>query len=93
MIMMKRIVLTSLICAVLAGCNQVPTPTQHVNAKSVQQLPRVALYSLINRHSNSFIGQQPALSTSLNLSKAEVGNYNRVLPDYSAATTNNGTSG
>jgi uncharacterized protein (DUF885 family) len=92
--MNNKLVITTLLCSVLYGCgsdntaevdsvesNPVTTSTQP--AKSAKLIDRAEIDQIIRKHTKTFMALQPALSTSLNLDKAEFGNYASRVPDYS----------
>jgi len=83
---MKKSLISLLVVGLMSGCagpnNQSPVVVEKPVSEKIQ-LDRAGLNLLIEQHTKTFTKLQPALSTSLSLSKDFVGNYNRLLPDYS----------
>ncbi len=75
-----------IIVSVMAGCTLPATDNavnEQINAKELKSLDRTAINLLIEKHTLAFLQQQPALTTSLNLSNDYIPNFNQKLPDYS----------
>jgi len=83
---MKKSLITLMVVAAMAGCTTSQTAQvvkEQVSTKALKSLDRTAINGLIEKHTLAFSLQQPALSTSLNLSDDYVPNFSQKLPDYS----------
>ena len=79
---MKKSIIALALLATLSGCSneltQSPNKTTGVSAAN-----KKSVNHLVDTYTKSFIAQQPALATSLNLSTQVAGDYQSKWPDYS----------
>lgn len=81
---MKKSLIALFIVGTIAACaTQTPSVVENGATDTKVQLDRIGINALVEQHTKTFSASQPAMSTSLSLPKDYVGNYNRVLPDYS----------
>jgi uncharacterized protein (DUF885 family) len=78
------------ICLSLSACNKFPTNSaeQPQTQAAVQPLSRSTLDGIIDRHTKTFLQQQPTLGTALGLDESVAGNHRISLPDYSPSGFN-----
>jgi uncharacterized protein (DUF885 family) len=83
---MNKSLIAIIVIAAITGCtaSKINTTTpQPAVIKTLQSLNSAGVNALIEKHTLVFSLQQPALSTSLNLSNDYVPNFSQKLPDYS----------
>lgn len=83
---MKKSLISVIIISTMIGCSLpiIDTSTKdQTTSKIIKSLDRTSINNLIDKHTLAFMQQQPALSTSLNLSNDYIPNFNQKLPDYS----------
>jgi uncharacterized protein (DUF885 family) len=88
----KSLISLSVLLA-LMGCGHDNVDTKTASAQNsvsqqaqiTQASPKMVLDAQVEKFANNFISKQPALATSLNLSKEAAGDFQRRLPDYSTS--------
>ena len=83
---MNKSLVALVVIGLMSGCTATNTEsvvTTDLTKEIGPRLDRTGLNVVIDQHAKAFTKLQPAMSTSLNLPLDFVGNYNRLLPDYS----------